>query len=100
MEEIREHAAALYRQYRPELTEEQIVEETDRMTREQLMNSDVPSPKNIALEAVPLMMNFQFDMFRYMFKSIVYSDAHDFVTSDAPVVFQPNIRSPDGSSSA
>lgn len=87
MEQIREHAAALYRQHRPELTEEQIVEETDRMVREQLMNTDVPSPRNIALDAVPQMITFTFDMFRYMFKSVVYSDAHDFVTSDAPVVF-------------
>jgi len=87
MEQVRNHAAALYRQHRPELTDEQIVEETDRMVREQLMKTDVPSPRNIALGAVPQMMTFMFDMFRYMFKSIVYSDAHDFVTSDAPVVF-------------
>jgi hypothetical protein len=87
MKKIREQAAMLFRHHRPELTEDQIVEETDRVFREQVANTDVPSPRNIALDAVPQMMTFTFEMFQYMFKSIVYSDAHDFVTSDSPVVF-------------
>ena len=87
MEGVRKQTAALFRQHRPELTEEQIVVETDRVVREQLMDSEMPTPKNIALDAVPQMIDFEFNMFRYMFKCVVYSDAHDFVTSDAPVVF-------------
>lgn len=87
MQQIREQAAALFRQYKPALPEQEIEEETDRFFREQFLNAAVPSPKNIALDAVPLMIDFVFNMFRFMFKSVIYSDAHDFVTSDDPVVF-------------
>jgi hypothetical protein len=94
MQQNREQAAAVIRQFKPEMTEEQISEMTDAMSGD-LVNTDVPpTPKNIALDAVPLMIDFDMDMFRFMFKSIVYSNAREFVTSDAPVVFVDPARFP------
>jgi hypothetical protein len=87
MTEVREHAKLLYHHHRPEMSEEEIASETDVVVRRDLIDTDVPSPKNIALAAVPEMMTFSFNVFRYMFKCVVRSDAHDFVTSDSPVVW-------------
>ena len=87
MSEIRDHAKALYEQHRPGMTEDEITSETDAMFRREMVDMEIPSPRNIALAAVPQMMTFSFTMFRYMHKCILESGAQDFVTSDAPVVW-------------
>ncbi len=87
MERVREIAAGHYRQHREHLTDDELAQETDRMVRDQILDIEVPSPRNIALDAVPKIIDFMFNMFQYMFKSVVYSEAHNFVTSDSPVVF-------------
>jgi hypothetical protein len=87
MTEVRQHAKDLYQQHRPELTNEEIAAETDAMIRRDLIDTEFPTPLNVALAAVPEMMTFSFNVFRYMFKSILKSEAQDFVTSDAPVVW-------------
>ena len=87
MEKIRWQAEMLYRQHHPDLSDDEIVARTNEFVREQILSTDIPSPRNIALAALPQMMQFSFDVFKFMFKSIVYSGAHHFVTSDAPVVW-------------
>ncbi len=87
MTEVRQHAKALYQQHKPEMTDEEIAMGTDEMIRRDLIDTEFPTPLNVALAAVPEMMAFSFNVFRYMFKSILKSEAQDFVTSDAPVVW-------------
>lgn len=87
MTEVREHARLLYEHHRPEMNDDEIETATDEMVRRDLLDTEMPSPKNVALAAVPDMMTFSFDVFRYMHKCVVKSEAQDFVTSDAPVVW-------------
>lgn len=87
MTELRGHARILYKQHRSEMTEDEIVSATDAMIRRDLIDTEIPSPHNVALAALPDMMTFSFELFRCMYKCIVKSDAQDFVTSDAPVVW-------------
>lgn len=89
-ERLRAQAAAMIRRGTvQEMTDEQAVEKLDAM-----LGGEIPStPKNVSLGALPLMIDFNADLFARMFKSVIISGAHEFVTSDAPVVFVDPKRS-------
>ena len=87
MTKVREHARLLFKQHRPELTDEEIEAETDRVARRDLLDEQIPSPQNISLASIRIHHEVSFDIFSRMDKCIVKSEAQNFVTSDNPVAW-------------
>lgn len=89
MRKIRDAIESSHRADDPNLSDDELRQRADEIIRRDLVgDTDVPlTPENISLLSMPTSMQFNFDLLRHMYKTIVYSEAQEFLTSDAPVVW-------------
>jgi hypothetical protein len=89
MRRVREEIVSSHRAHDPNLSDEELRARADEIIRRDMVgDSDMLlTPENISLLGMPTSMRFNFDLLRSMYKTVLYSEAQDFLTSDAPVVW-------------
>lgn len=89
LRQIREEIVSSHRENDPTLSDAELNKRADEIIRRDIVgDTDVLlTPANISLLGMPTSMQFNFDLLRHMYKTVVYRKAQDFLTSDAPVVW-------------
>jgi uncharacterized protein DUF4238 len=89
MRQIRDEIVSSHCAADSSLSEEELHSRADEIIRRDVVgDSDMLlTPENISLQGMPTSMRFNFDLLRHMYKTIVYTKAQDFLTSDAPVAW-------------
>jgi hypothetical protein len=85
----------MYRHHRPDASEEEVADARRRLVAQNITSLPVrPDPENQALLMITMTMRARHHLMHAMHKCIITSRAHDFITSDSPVVWLNPMRYP------